>query len=638
MLLMMSVKTINKKGRRELSPQVWYEVIGTPFFLEEEKTRDQILMDFSTELKSHKYTSILAVTKRNQIEIEEGYLRNSTESKFYLGFLDQEEKPILFKYNNKYNSIPEPRKEIEYVSDTYIKFKDGTYGQLVWLSGFEKLVLEGILSVIYPLEISPSQLEVYLEVTTDDGSGKFEQRFRSYLGSILSRSARYIAHTNISSGLLELKNNADDLQAKINEGKQPVAIRGFITVIDNDLNVLEAANEKVIFQLNRFGVKTKLLKKIHFAFYQLKHYKYHTYWKYTTNNYAALLYPFGLFKIEEANGIFLGYDRISGNPIYINPWLTGIWKANPHGLIAGLSGSGKTTTAGVLIYRSVKKYDPYVYVIDPMNNFSKFFEKFGIPAEIITLTKENPMGLDPIKLSRNSHGVLTINDFVGILLSSYNIPSYGRGLVKKELESSDNIEEAVDKICQKDTEICKYTQDMVTGYDRNIWSGEGIDLTAKRVVINLGDMPDYMRKIVMTLLTASIRATLNRLDRKMYKLILIDEAHRIFDDESSAYFVEKLYREGRALHASTWTITQSIRDYYYNQRTETIMTQAETQILMSHDAGEIDVLKKAGLNDEEIEFLTNNPGRGQGILRLGNIKTFVNVTLTERELEVLRTE
>ncbi|BCU68613.1 hypothetical protein HS7_20500 [Sulfolobales archaeon HS-7] len=632
----MSSKVAKKK--RELSPAVWYEVIGTPFFLEEEKQRDQLLNDFATEIKSHKYTVAWAIGKKTQIEIEEGYLRNSTESKFYLGFLEQDEKPILFKYINRHNTLPEPRKEIDYVTDTYIKFKDGTYGQVVWLAGFEKLVLEGILSVIYPLDISPSQTEVFLEVTTDDGSGKFEQRFRSYLGSILSRSARYIAHTNISSNLLELKNNADDLQSRINEGKQPIAIRGFVTVIDNDISSLEAATEKVQFQLNRFGVKTKLLKKIHFIFYQLKHDRFHAYWKYTTNNYAALLYPFGVFRIEEQDSIFLGYDRISGNPIYINPWLTGIWKTNPHGLITGLSGSGKTTTAGVLIYRAVKKYDPYIYVIDPMNNFSKFFQKFEIPAKIITLEKEKPMGLDPVKIAMNSGGVLSINDFVGILLSSYNIPPQGRGFVKKELESSENTEEAVDRICQKDAEICKYAQDMVTGYDRNIWAGEGIDFVSKRIVINLGDMPDYMRKIVMTLLTASTRATLNRIDRKSYKPVLMDEAHRIFDDESSAYFVEKLYREGRALHASTWTITQSIRDYYYNQRTETILTQAETQILMNHDGSEKDALQKAGLNDEEIEFLTNNPGRGQGILRLGSIKTFVNVTLTEKELEVLRTE
>jgi len=628
---------INKKGRG-LTPKVWYEVIGTPFFLEEEKTRDQILTDFATELKSHKYTAILAVTKRNKIEIEERYYRNSTESRFYLGFLDQEEKPILFKYNNKYNSIPEPRKEIDHVTDSYIKFKDGTYGQVIWLAGFEKLVLEGILSVIYPLEISPLQLEVYLEVTTDDGSGKFEQRFRSYLGSILSRSARYIAHTNISSSLLELKNNADDLQAKVNEGKQPVAIRSFITVIDNDLNALEAATEKVIFQLNRFGVKTKLLKKIHFAFYQLKHNRYHTYWKYTTNNYAALLYPFGLFKIEEENGIFLGYDRISGNPIYINPWLTGIWKSNPHGLITGLSGSGKTTTAGVLIYRSVKKYDPYVYVVDPMNNFSKFFEKFGIPAEIVTLEMGKPMGLDPIKISRLSKGILPVDSFVDIIMNMYAIPQYGRALVKREFESSEDVEEAVDKICKKDHEICKYADDMVTGADRYIWIGKPIDFTSRRVIINLGDMSDNMRKIVMTLLTAAIRTSINKLRREEYKLIVIDEAHRIFDDEASAFFTDKLYREGRALHASTWTLTQSIRDYFNNKKTENILAQAETQLLLTHDSGDNEYLKKAGLNDEEIEFLINNPGRGQGILRLGNIKTFVNVTLTERELEVLRTE
>jgi len=630
--------TQTKSKRRELSPRVWYQILGTPYFLEDEKTRTQILTDFATEMKAHKYMAMLAVTKKTSIEIEEGYFRNSTESNFYLGFIDSEENPILFKYTNKYESLPEPRKEIDYVTDSYIAFKDGTYGQVVLIMGFESLVLEGILSVVYPLEISPAQVEVFLETITDDGTGKFDQKFRSYLGSILSRSARYIASTNISSSLLELRENAEDLQAQISEGKQPIAIRGFVIVIDNDLNTLQASTDKVIFQLNRFGVKTKLLKKIHFVFYQFNHDKYHVYWLYTTNNYASLLYPFGLLKIEEPNGIFIGYDRISGNPIYLNPWLTGIWKTNPHGLIAGITGSGKTTAAGVLVTRSIKKYDPYVYIIDPMNNFSTFFNKFRIQAEVITLTKEKPMGLDPIKISRNSNGTLSINDFVGILLSSYNIPPHGRGLVKKELESSEDMEEAIYKICQKDQEICKYAQDMVTGYDKNIWVGKGINFTSKRVVVNLGDMPDYMRKIVMTLLTSTIRSMINTLDRKPLKLIVIDEAHRMFDDESSAFFVEKLYREGRAFHASTWTITQSIRDFYYNQRTETILSQADTQILLSHDPSEERALKNAGLNDEEISFLTGNPGRGQGILKLGSVKTFVSVTLTEKELEVLRTE
>jgi len=624
--------------RKELFPRVWFRVLGTPYFLEEMDKRLQILSDFATEMKAHKYMAMLAITKKTSIEIEEGYYRNSTQSDFYLGFLDNDEKPILFKYTDKYDSLPEPRKEIDYVTDSYIAFKDGTYGQVVLITGFEGLVLEGILSVVYPLEISPLQVEVFLETITDDGTGKFEQKFRSYLGSILSRSARYIAHTNISSSLLELRENAEDLQAQISEGKQPIAVRGFVIIIDNDINSLQASTDKVIFQLNRFGVKTKLLKKIHFVFYQLKHDKYHAYWLYTTNNYVSILYPFGLLKIEEPNGIFLGYDRISGNPIYINPWLTGIWKNNPHGIIAGTTGSGKTTTAVVIIFRSIKKYDPYVYVIDPMNNFSSFFHKFKIQAEIITLTKEKPMGLDPIKISRNSNGVLSINDFVGILLSSYNIPPHGRGLVKKELESSEDIEEAVSRICQKDQEICKYAQDMVTGYDRNIWAGKGINFTSKRVIVNLGDMPDYMRRIVMTLLTSSVRSTINTLDRKPLKLVMIDEAHRMFDDESSAFFVEKLYREGRAFHASVWTITQSVKDFSYNQRTETILSQADTQILLSHDPSEEETLKKVGLNDEEISFLTGNPGRGQGILKLGSVKTFVSVTLTEKELEVLRTE
>lgn len=206
-----------KKKKTNFTPKIWYEVVGTPFFLEEEKQREQILTDFATELKSHKYIAILAVTKKNQIEIEYNYSRTSTTSRFYLG-LAEDDKPILYKYINSYNTLPEPRKAIKNVSDDFIEFSDGTYGQIIWLTGFERLVLEGVLSVIYPLEISPLQIETFLEVVTDDGS---EQRFKSYLGSILSRSARYISHTSISSSLLELKNSADDLQTQINSGKQP---------------------------------------------------------------------------------------------------------------------------------------------------------------------------------------------------------------------------------------------------------------------------------------------------------------------------------------------------------------------------------------------------------------------------------
>ncbi|MEM3986923.1 MAG: AAA family ATPase, partial [Candidatus Methanomethylicia archaeon] len=173
----MSSKTVKKK--RELSPAVWYEIYGTPFFLEEEKTRNQLLADFATELKSHPYTIILTETRKTTIEIEDGYTKNSTISKFYMGFLNSDEKPILYKYINKYDKIPEQRREIEYVTDSYIKFKDGTFGQVVWINGFEKLVLEGILSVIYPLDIAPLQVETVIEVVTDDGSGRFSQKFRS---------------------------------------------------------------------------------------------------------------------------------------------------------------------------------------------------------------------------------------------------------------------------------------------------------------------------------------------------------------------------------------------------------------------------------------------------------------------------
>ena len=151
---------------------------------------------------------------------------------------------------------------------------------------------------------------------------------------------------------------------------------------------------------------------------------------------CAILYSFASADmLEIPDGIPLGINMDSKGPIIFD-----IGKRTNYNIaVIGKSGSGKSFTVKILLNRLTKKFpDSHVYVVDPMGEYSKIADFFGM--DVLYLKDESdPLGLDPFVL-------LDPLDAADILAEITNAP----GDVKRQFQTycgkSKSFEEFYDMI------------------------------------------------------------------------------------------------------------------------------------------------------------------------------------------------
>ena len=110
---------------------------------------------------------------------------------------------------------------------------------------------------------------------------------------------------------------------------------------------------------------------------------------------CAILYSFASADmLEIPDGIPLGINMDSKGPIIFD-----IGKRTNYNIaVIGKSGSGKSFTIKILLNRLLKKFpDSHVYVVDPMGEYSRIADFFGM--DVLYLKEEkDQLGLDPFVL------------------------------------------------------------------------------------------------------------------------------------------------------------------------------------------------------------------------------------------------
>ena len=95
--------------------------------------------------------------------------------------------------------------------------------------------------------------------------------------------------------------------------------------------------------------------------------------------------------------------------------------------------------------------------------------------------------------------------------------------------------------------------------------------------------------------------------------------------------MKEIYKTARNLSTGITTITQLVTDYTKNEYSRDMFQLADTKlILKQEDTATQDLKDLARLSDEEIDYVLRSE-TGQGILKSGSIKSFINVLLTEEE-------
>lgn len=100
--------------------------------------------------------------------------------------------------------------------------------------------------------------------------------------------------------------------------------------------------------------------------------------------------------------------------------------------------------------------------------------------------------------------------------------------------------------------------------------------------------------------------------------LFVDEFHNLANNEYSAMFLEKIWKEVRKLGGLCTAITQNIADLLTSKVVETMLMNSEYVDLLSQKPREMDLLQEVlGVSENLLQYVCNSAS-GCGLLKFGN--------------------
>jgi len=263
---------------------------------------------------------------------------------------------------------------------------------------------------------------------------------------------------------------------------------------------------------------------------------------------CAILYSFASADmLEIPDGIPLGINMDSKGPIIFD-----IGKRTNYNIaIIGKSGSGKSFTVKILLNRLLKKFpDSHVYVVDPMGEYSRIADFFGM--DVLYLKEEkDQLGLDPFVL-------LDPLDAADILAEITNAPDDVKRQFQTYCGKAKTFEEFFEMIPKK------YKDSLINlkkGPLSRIILGDPRLNSQKKVIMSMeGATGSETEQMILLLLLNKIFKICNDLPARTRKIVLIDEAWMLLRMKNAAKYVNMIVRMGRKLNITFGFISQRLED------------------------------------------------------------------------------
>lgn len=375
----------------------------------------------------------------------------------------------------------------------------------------------------------------------------------------------------------------------------------------------------------------------------------------TSSNVTSSL-PFTTSTLNDKDGIFYGIT-INGSKVRFDRFSK--QSKNYNGIIFATSGAGKSFAAKLEAYRSLFK-GISVYVIDPEGEFKTICDSVG--GTNIDINPESKTKVNPLQFfSTNSDSKEVMRTHLGVVKGLLKIwlsnKSYDRGIISKTVNETylskginldnpatyHNFPPTVSDLINTfqlqghigkkiAVELLEYSQKGELGdlYDNQ--TSSNVDFNSPMVVFNIQRVPEHEKQATIYFLSNFIWQKVLA-DRKE-KLLIIDEAHLLLRDESSAQFIEELVRRGRKYNLGVICISQDVDDFLNNAHGNVIAKNAETALILSQKKQSIPSLTSAfSLSDLEEEYLTSLT-KGQALFIKGNIHSYLYITATPHEVKI----
>jgi len=359
----------------------------------------------------------------------------------------------------------------------------------------------------------------------------------------------------------------------------------------------------------------------------------------------ATTFPFVTSELTMDHGIMYGLNMHNRSLIIFDRFEM----ENANSVIFAKSGAGKSYLVKLEALRSLM-LGTEILIIDPEKEFERLCH--AVNGDYITFTQDKGSKINPFELSGLGDPnedelrmkILSLHGFFKVIFGGLtNIESsiLDRALIltyrEKGITTDPDTQKGAEPPLLED--LYKILQGMADPEGRAlarrlekyiIGSAAGVFNEKSNVridnpftVFSIRDLQEELRPIAMYLMLDFIWTKIKG-DRKR-RLLLIDEAWIMMQNEDSAKFIYSVAKRARKYWLGLTTITQDVEDFLDSDYGKAIVTNSSIQILLKQSTAAIDRIQKVfNLSDGEKQFLLS-VDKGEGLFFAGSNHVAIRV-------------
>jgi conjugal transfer ATP-binding protein TraC len=372
----------------------------------------------------------------------------------------------------------------------------------------------------------------------------------------------------------------------------------------------------------------------------------------------ASSFPFTSADLTSDNGILYGVNRHNNSLILFDRFSL----QNANAVIFATSGAGKSYAVKLEILRSLM-LGTEIIVIDPEMEYKHLSDAVG--GTYINISLASNAKINPFDLPRPTgesvsvediirSAVITIKGLLRLMLGKLTVAEdslLDRALLetyaKKDivpgadlttleapiLQDFQDILEGMEGTGDLIVRLRKFTEGTFSGL---LNSPTTVKMDNLLVTFSVRDLEDELRPMAIYTIINYIWNVV-RSERKK-RVLVIDEAWWLMQNEDSAKFIFALVKRCRKYYLGITTITQDVNDFLTSPYGQAIVTNSSMQLLLKQSPASIDLIAKTFLLTQSEKYLLLESGRGEGIFFAGQKHAAIQVVASYTEDQIVTTD
>jgi type IV secretory pathway VirB4 component len=382
----------------------------------------------------------------------------------------------------------------------------------------------------------------------------------------------------------------------------------------------------------------------------------------------ASSYPFISSDVTSDNGILYGINRHNNSLILFDRFSL----QNANSVVFATSGAGKSYAVKLEILRSMMM-GVDVIVIDPEMEYRQLSDAVGgtyINVSLASDSKVNPFDLPRPKGDEASvddilrSAVITLKGLLRImigkpmgekgtlgftpeedsLLDRALLEAYAKRDITPDLSSLTGVVdypvledllqvlEGMEGGANLVARLQKYTSGTFSGL---LNSPTTVEMRNQLVIFSVRDLEDELRAMSIYTIVNYIWNVV-RSERKK-RILVIDEAWWLMQNEDSAKFIFALVKRARKYFLGVTTITQDVNDFLSSTYGQAIVTNSSLQLLMKQSPAGVDRIAAAFNLTQSEKYLLLESAVGEGIFFAGQKHAAIKIVASYTEDQIVTT-